>query len=134
MKNTLSQLLTQAKYTPEKNLSELILQRISHKERIATNIRFWSFASISLISFSGILYTLFKTKEVFAQSGFYEYMSLVFSNSSAVTTYWKEFLLTLTEALPITNILLSCSLLFVFILAIRFMMKQTGKTQSLLAA
>ena len=63
----------------------------------------------------------------FAQSGFYEYISLAF-NSNAISS-WRELGLSIAESLPTTSITLSLLFIFTFILSIRYLVKPIIKNQ-----
>lgn len=65
------------------------------------------------------IYTLIKL----GQSGFYTYFSLMFSDISSLSIYWKELSITLVESLPVLSVLLLLSVFFVFLVSLMIISK-----------
>jgi hypothetical protein len=63
------------------------------------------------------------------RSGFYEYFSLLFSDTGSIISYWKEFTFSIAESLPIISIISVLSLLFVCFLSLKYLIKQINKNQ-----
>ena len=87
-----------------KNLVDNIVLRIekeSHKEAKLRAI------SLSLVSVTSLLISIPIISSLitsFTQSGFYNYLSIIFSDSDVAITYWKEILMSLAESLPVIGI------------------------------
>jgi hypothetical protein len=120
MEDKLKKSFQEAQYRPERRLSDDILISINIRQARNTNIRFWAYSTTGVVSFVGFFLTLRLLIIDFTQSGFYEYLSLVFSDSRALS-YWKEITLSITESLPMINLIISLSLFFIFVLSLRFM-------------
>jgi hypothetical protein len=60
------------------------------------------------------------------RSGFSQYISLVFSDTGALITYWKEFTLALAESLPLIGITAFLSSILALLVAIRTFLKTYG--------
>ena len=46
-------------------------------------------------------------------------ISLVFSDSGVIATYWKEYTLALADSLPATSLMIALFLLFILFISIR---------------
>ena len=124
MKENLKKAFQNSVYEPRFELSRDISRNIIKHEKRIIRIKLYLFSivgSLSLVGFIPVLKTLF---DGFTQSGFYEYFSLVFSSGSNLLSYWKELALSLIESLPILNIIFLFSLVFIFLLSLRYVLKQ----------
>ena len=87
-----------------------------HKlERRSLRIRTSFLGVLSLFSLSALVATFFSLGRTLATSGFSNYLSLIVSDSSIITTYWKEVSLSLVESLPMLSVALLLLALGVFI-------------------
>lgn len=120
------------RYEINSDLSENIWQAIVLRDRRIARIKLWTFSIIGLVSFIGLIPVLKIMLSDLTQSGFYEYLSLIFSSGSIIT-YWKDFLLLLAESLPVISIISSLTLIFIFFLSIRYALKQIIKGQLMLS-
>lgn len=59
----------------------------------------------------------------FAQSGFGQYLSLMFSDSRVVMNHWQDFGLSLLESLPVMSVAGFFAILLAFLLTLKFMFK-----------
>ncbi len=93
-------------------LCEAVLGRIAHARQIhARNKAFW-LGTVSLISGLTLVPALQYMNQELLVSGFYNYMSLAFSDSALVFSAWREFAFSLLESVP------SIALLLVFVASI----------------
>jgi hypothetical protein len=122
MDSDLTKAFQKASYHPERRLSDGILLSISNLEHKKARAMFWVYSTISALSFVGLFPIIKLLVSRFAQSGFYEYLSLAFSDSRALT-YWKEIILSITESIPMTSLILFLALVFILILSLRFMVR-----------
>jgi hypothetical protein len=106
-------------YNPELKLSDDIWRSIVIRQRRKITIN--TISNILATSFFVALFVpiIEDLTLQFTQSGFYNYMSLLFSDTHSVTLYWKEFMLSLADSLPMTNLILSAGLIFIILLFIR---------------
>lgn len=129
MQDKLTKIFQKAKYEPSANLPEKVWHRILTRDKHITQFKLWTFASIGFVSLAGLV-PAFKTLiNDFTQSGFYEYSSLIFSDSGLIFSYWKEYMLSLAESLPMISIIFTLSLVFVLFLSLRYLVKQISKNQ-----
>lgn len=96
-------------------------------ERIA-NEQAWSIAKRRLvlggagmaISAIAIILTISLVWTSFAESGFYYFFSLIFSDAGIIATYWQNFTWSLLERLPVTGLALLLLTIASFLLSLRF--------------
>jgi hypothetical protein len=129
MEEKLTKVFQDLKYAPSTDLAENVWRTIAVRETRITRMKLWLFSFFGFVSLAGLLPVLKTLSNNFAQSGFYDYVSLLFSDGRSVLTYWKEFAFSLAESLPTLTILLSLTLTFVFFLSVRYAMKQISKNQ-----
>ena len=120
MDQNLKKAFKNAKYEPQNGISIGILNSINNKLSLRNRVKLWIYASVSTVSFIG-LFPMFKyLAGEFVSSGSYDYFSLLYSDGGSVmTSYWKDFTLSLVESLPLTSMILTLSLVFIFLNAIR---------------
>jgi hypothetical protein len=125
----LSKVFQKASFQAEANLSENIWHSIVIREKRIAKFKLTIFSTLGALSFAGA-FPIFKSLLTdFSQSGFSGYLSLIFSNFAALASSWKELAYSLAETLPVVSILLSVSVVFVFFLSIRYVLKQIIKSQ-----
>ena len=114
----------QARYEPSLELKNKIWNKILLRNKRIVYFKLISFSFVGIASLAGFI-PMFKILiNDFAQSGFYEYFSLAFSNGGIFSVYWKEFAFSLAESLPTMNIALLFILLFIFFLSLHNVIKQ----------
>lgn len=87
------------------NLETTILEALVVREKRAAEIRLAFLGTISVASIFGIITSATYVSHAMATSGFISYLSLTFSDSSLLLTYWKEFALSLAETLPLVGVI-----------------------------
>lgn len=102
---------------PSEKLRGQILARIDFEKRRSARIRLAFFGTVAAASSVAIIPSFQYATGEFSQSGFYEYLSLLFSDSGAVLASWREFTLSLIESLPITEIAIFLAAVFVFLVS-----------------
>jgi ABC-type phosphate/phosphonate transport system permease subunit len=93
--------------------------RLERERRRAFRIRIALAGSIGLAALAAFVPAWNFLSSEAAQSGFAQFASLVFSDFSVVTAYWKDFLLSLLESLPVYGSLAVLGSLFAFGLSLR---------------
>ena len=129
MDNKLQKIFKKTSYEPEPELAQMVWSAIIARDEKATNLKLWAFAFMGLTSLSGLVFTFKTLFTDMARSGFYEYFSLLFSDTGSILSYWKEFTFSLAESLPIISILCVLSLLLVSFLSLKYLMKQINRNQ-----
>jgi hypothetical protein len=124
MNTHLQKLFNKAVTLPAPTLSDAIWHAIVIEQKRRKAILVWSYSFLGFVSLSTLVFVIKDIATQFTQSGFYEYVSLLSSDSGMIATYWKEFLLSLTESLPLFAITFSLLLLFVVALSMRQVTRQ----------
>lgn len=109
------------------DLSNTIWFNIIEKETESLRVRRWVYVSLGFLSLTGFILMIKNVIVQFIQTGFYKYLSLAFSDSSYISSHFKDFILTLTDSLPTTSLMLSFFLLFIFFISIRKILIQSDK-------
>lgn len=101
-------------FKPSSNLFEKIILRIAREKKEQNFRRRLIFGSCFFVSF----YLLFSSGFWFYQqgqeTGFFQFVSLVFSSFNFILGYWQSFLMLLAESLPVEAVL---AVLTFFVLA-----------------
>ena len=104
-------------------LQGAVFARIRREEIRLARVRLAFFAPLVFLSGLGVIAsTLYVIKEV-VQSGFLQYLSIIFSDSGAVFAYAGEFLLSLAEQAPLLGIVIFLATLFTLLESMRGTMK-----------
>jgi len=113
---TLTNLIKSAQTPSPRSSLDMSIKHELHKlERRSLRIRTSFLGVLSLFSLSALVATFFSLGRTLATSGFSNYLSLIVSDSSIITTYWKEVSLSLVESLPMLSVALLLLALGVFI-------------------
>ena len=129
MNENLKKAFNNIKYQSEQDLSEKVWYSIVKHEKRIFHIKLYTFSLFSLLSLAGMIPAFKMLFADFSQSGFYEYFSLLFSSNGALASSWKELIYSLAESLPTISIIFSFSILFIFFLSLRFVLKQIVRSQ-----
>lgn len=119
MEQNIQKLFKQSSYTPESKLSNDIWGIIESKNTNLSKWKTFGYLSLGILSLSGSIFSIKSLIEEFTKLGFFDYLTLVFSDSGVIATYWKEYTLVLADSLPITSLMISLFLLFVLFISIR---------------
>ena len=124
MNENLSKLLKQVYNHPKSRLSDDIwcAIQIEQKNHLKRQSLIYSF--IGILSLSGFIFMSVYLKNEFSSSGFFEYTSLIFSDGSIISLYWKEYLLSLADSLPVASLVTTSFLLFSVLLSIKKVINQ----------
>jgi hypothetical protein len=104
---------------PPRGLEGKILSIITEEEKRLAKTKLWIFGGTSLASFGFSVWAVIYLINSIKQSGFGQYLSLIFSENGAVLVYWKELSFSLAESLPIFG-------LIIFLAAIGFFVWSIG--------
>ena len=103
-------------YLPESRLSDDIWALIKAKNSKILRMKKFGYFSLLVLSLSGSIFSIKVLMEQFTQLGFFRYLSLIFSDGGIIATYWKEYVFSLVDSLPIAS--LAVLLFFLFMLFI----------------
>ena len=132
MRENLKKAFSNANYAPKANLSLNIWQAIMRRSQRIAYIKLTVLSLVGLASLISLIPVFRALIADFSQSGFYEYLSLAFSNGESLITYWKEFISLLAESLPVESIIGSLTLTFIFLLSLTYLMKQIIRNKLIL--
>ncbi|HOZ36753.1 MAG TPA: hypothetical protein PLR18_02900 [bacterium] len=108
---------------PPAGLLTVVMARLAKEERraIARSRRHLFFVSLLLL---GSLWAFFPAvKLVYTDliaSGFFQYLSLLFSDFSVIASSWQSYAFSLLETMPVVSLTLFLAVTFVFLFALRF--------------
>lgn len=104
------------KKVPEWLVGDAMLQINAKKKKSAVYMRIFLFGSMSFIASIALVLVSREFYSEFSQSGFLQFISLLFSDARVVATYWQDFLMSLAESLPVfaTVGILGSAFLFLF--------------------
>lgn len=124
MEEKLKKCFYEIKYKPEKDLARNVwVEIVAHEKRIL-HLKIWIFSTTGVLSLAGLIPAIKALVTSFSTSGFYEYLSVVFSSNSSIASFWQELSYSIAESLPITNILFTFALIFILFLSMRYAVKQ----------
>lgn len=129
MEQKLNNLFKKARFEPSEELSNKIWHKIVIRDRNIACFRLISLSSIGIASIFGSIPMFRILINDLAQSGFYEYFSMAFSNNGIFSIYWKEFAYSLAESLPTMSVVFLLTLVFIFFLSLHNVIKQIIKGQ-----
>ena len=115
---------------PSENLRNSIINKIKIEEtkNVAYRIAF-SFA-VSLTSISiGVISIINIIKDAY-QSGLSEYLSLLFSDSALIVSYWQTYSMSVVESLPIIQISIVVASVGLFIWSVNTVLTNFKNTKS----
>jgi hypothetical protein len=119
MNENLSKLFKQAYNHPESRLSVDIWHAIQTKQARSLKIQSLFYGFVGVLSLGGFVLLSFYIKQQFSSSGFFQYASLIFSDGNLFATYWKEYLLSLADSLPVASLGALSFLLFSMFISIK---------------
>lgn len=131
MKSKLEEVIQKCTYKMDDDLPSLIWTKIKKREKKMAKIKLYAFSTISIFSVIGFIPMFKILLNNLAQSGFYEYLSIAFSDSNTIAMYWKEFIFSLTESLPVMSLAYTFMFVFIFFFSLRYIAKQIIESSQL---
>ncbi len=128
MTRTLAQAMQAVRIQPTNDLAADILRVVALRKKRTLQMRVSGYAIISITSFAAIIPATVGIFRQLATTGFFRYLSLATSDGPALAGYWKQFAITLVEALPVASLTILLALVFVFGWSLR---KTTRNTYAL---
>lgn len=127
MSDNLSKLMKQAYNHPESRLSGDVWRVIEQKQARNLKMQSLAYGVTGVLSLGGFVFMSVSIVKQFSTSGFFEYVSLAFSYGGLVSVYWKEYLLSLSDSLPVASLGVTFFLLFSMLISIK---KSVGQFKS----
>lgn len=112
---------------PPNGLFQAIFLAIQERKKRNAKLRVFSLGFVSIFSFVAVFPIFSSISNSFSESGFYNYLSLVFSGDIVVlTSFWKEFMFSLMESAPFLGIALLLSVVAMFLWSSNKVAKNIG--------
>lgn len=109
---------------PPEGLFEKITHHIREEQRLLTMKRRLVIFSIGIMGSLAAFIPVFKVVQTgFAESGFMQFFSLLFSDFGIVVSYWQNFAMSLLETLPITSLMMLLATVLVFLESLKLLIK-----------
>jgi len=114
-------------YDPEtpRELLHAILVRIELARRRAAAVRLVARGMVMILSGVLLVPSMSYAINEFYTSGFYEYVSLLFSDGSVALAHWQEISFSLAESLPSLALLILASITAIFLWSLRSAARDT---------
>lgn len=126
MEQNLYTTLKQNIESPRLGLERDIMRNIYAYQTRRNTIRLWSSVLVGVASLIGLVPAVLDVGTRFRQSGFYEYLSLIFSNTGVFSTYSKDLAMALGESIPVFSIIVFLSVVFVLLWSVRNIFEQSS--------
>lgn len=91
---------------PKNDLKVSIIKKIKREELKRSILKIGLSSFVSLGSAVSVVFLLVNIIKDYYRSGLSEYVSLMFSDGSALVSYWQSYVMSLIETLPIFTITL----------------------------
>lgn len=108
---------------PPLGLGQNILAQIQLKKKHDAKVNLTFFGGAVLMSLVGSIFAFRWAGQALAQSGFYQSLSLIFSDGAAMLTYWQEFALSVAESLPMVEITVFLAAIFALLESLKLTIK-----------
>lgn len=105
---------------PPENLLPQIMKRIHHEQQTVFKWRLAFFAVMLIGSAAAAVPAFQMAKSALAESGFTQFLSLLFFDVGSVMVYWDSFAVALLESFPIISITIFLAVIFAFLESIKF--------------
>lgn len=119
MEQNVDKIFKEIRKYPNETLSDSIWCAIVARESREYKIKSWGYTFIGLISLIVCIISVRDLVTKISTSGLYEYASLAFSDIGSISMYWKEFMLSLADSLPVTSIVFSLGTILVLFVSVQ---------------
>jgi len=130
-KQKLTEVFQKAKYVSDLDIANTVWKTITIRNKRNNQFKLLGFSFVGFISLAGLIPAISMLLSDLTKSGLYEYFSLIFGNNGSIASYWKDLAFSLAQSLPTMSIIFTLSLIFVFFLSLRYLMKQIERNQLL---
>ena len=98
-----------------------IMNRIHKERQFLIRKRIVVFALLFMGSLIAVFPAFRALEKSITESGFMQFLSLIFTDFRMVVTYWQSFVLSLLESLPIINLTIFLIIILAFLESIKFL-------------
>ena len=124
MDENLSKLMKLAYIQPRAGLSGDIWHVIQNKQAKRLKMQSLVYGITGVLSLGGFAFMLLSIVKELISSGFFQYVSFAFGGDGLFVSYWKEYLLTLADSLPVASLGILLFLLVSVLVSLRKVMHQ----------
>ena len=110
-----------------------VLARVHAEQAKAARRTFFVFVGVVSFSFVAMIPALWYLYRSVTESGIFQYMTLIFSDSAMALTYWREFSLLIAESLPLVGLVAFLSAAGLFLWSFRKALGARGQFVALAA-
>ena len=111
---------------PKSELCDKILNQIALRQNLEARFWYIILGTISLGSLLSMLLALQYTFQELYLSNFYQYMSIIMTDGINLTSFFKEFVLSLTESIPLFGLTVLLSTTFILLYSIKLATEKRG--------
>jgi hypothetical protein len=97
------------------SLERAVWARLTKEQKRRAKIHLAAFAILDSFALVGLVSSIIYLSNVFSQSGFGQYLSLILSDSNLLVSYWQELTLSLAESLPVLGFIAFLAVIAVLI-------------------
>ncbi|MCX6785063.1 MAG: hypothetical protein NTV81_04005 [Candidatus Komeilibacteria bacterium] len=109
---------------PAADLFDKINQRLQQHQRLIARKYRLLLLSVTLgTSLIALIPTFRLVMTGFTESGFSQFLSLIFSDAGVLAAYWENLAFSLLESLPIASILTLLTVVFIFFISLKLLIK-----------
>lgn len=103
------------------NLFAKVMSRLEREQRFFIMRRLIIFSISTIASTAAFIFTFQMLQTEFAESGFFYFFSLLFSDFGIIASYWKNFLMSLLGVLPATSLILFLGSILILINSLKWL-------------
>jgi len=109
---------------PPRGLLKKIMRQIRAERRLITIKRRITIFFFFFFGSAAALFSSFRfVRAGFAETGFFRFFSLIFSDADIIFAYWQSFALSLLETIPVTSLMLFSLAVLVFLMSLKLLSK-----------
>lgn len=109
--------------TAPEDLYTAVLFRLRVEQRRALRRRFVVAVVSFVASATAALSAIMVLATSLTASGFWKFVSLIFSDGGTVVTYWREFMLSLLESFSVPEMVVLLACIFAVMISLKFLLK-----------
>ncbi|MFA5000699.1 MAG: hypothetical protein WC531_00520 [Candidatus Paceibacterota bacterium] len=100
------------------DLAGLTLARLEREQKKRARRNLLIFGAVDIFSVVGLVTAGLSLVNLLASSSFYNYLSLLWSDSGTLALYWQELLLSLVESLPFLGLTVFLAIILVMLISL----------------
>jgi len=113
---------------PPAELESRILSRIGELGKLKVlKYKVAIFAASSAVSAVAAVFAFMILRTNLAETGFWQFLSLLFSDYQILAAYWQNYLMSLAESMPISSLVLLLMCIFIFCESVRLLANNAKK-------